>query len=280
MNRRTLSRPLLAVLLLTASASLAHGQLQEADIFKQGPLEGDLGPRASIKVPAHFLFVPTNQMPTFARLTKNPHGPGDVGAVLHEDGNWSVWFGFEESGYVKDDEKDKIDADAILKNIKEGTAASNPERVRLGGAPLNIVGWEQKPFFDPDTKNLTWAVRASSEGHEVINYESRILGRRGVMSATLIVAPDKLAQTLPAFKQLLTGYSYKSGEKYSEWREGDKVAAYGLTALIAGGAVAAAAKSGLLGKLLKPIIVGIAVLGGAIASFFRRIFGRKSEASS
>ncbi len=58
------------------------------------------------------------------------------------------------------------------------------------------------------------------------------------------------------------------------------MAAYGLTGLITGGAVVAAAKMGLLAKLgvvipksFKIVIVAIAALGAAIAKFFRSIFG-------
>jgi len=45
---------------------------------------------------------------------------------------------------------------------------------------------------------------------------------------------------------MIGGFSYSSGYKYAEWRSGDKVAAYGLTALVAGGAGVALVKSGLL----------------------------------
>jgi uncharacterized membrane-anchored protein len=74
---------------------------------------------------------------------------------------------------------------------------------------------------------------------------------------------------------LITNYSYTSGNTYAEFKEGDKIAKYGLIGLIAGGALFAAAKTGLLGKFLKPILIGLAVVGGAIAKFFKKIVGRE-----
>ena len=80
---------------------------------------------------------------------------------------------------------------------------------------------------------------------------------------------------LPESKKLLTGFEYISGERYSEWRTGDKIAEYGLAGLVAGGAAAVLIKSGLLAKFLKPIILGIAVVFSWIGKV---LFGRRSQA--
>jgi len=45
---------------------------------------------------------------------------------------------------VKDNEK--IDADAILKTLKENTEASNAERKRRGWPELHVVGWSIPPL--------------------------------------------------------------------------------------------------------------------------------------
>ena len=58
------------------------------------------------------------------------------------------------------------------------------------------------------------------------------------------------------------------GQAYSDWRSGDKVAKYGLTALIVGGAAAAAVKTGLLFKFWKLIVAGFL----ALVAFVKRAF--------
>jgi uncharacterized membrane-anchored protein len=89
------------------------------------------------------------------------------------------------------------------------------------------------------------------------------------MEATLVTDPQILEATLPNFTNLLSGYEFQSGERYAEYRQGDKLATLGLTALVTGGAVAIAAKTGILQKFWKIIV--FALIG--IAAFFKKIFG-------
>jgi uncharacterized membrane-anchored protein len=76
------------------------------------------------------------------------------------------------------------------------------------------------------------------------------------------------------FKAVLAGYSFNEGERYAEYRSGDKVAEYGLSALIIGGAAAAAAKSGAFKGLAKFIGIGVIALFASIGGFFKRLFRR------
>ncbi len=100
----------------------------------------------------------------------------------------------------------------------------------------------------------------------------------------LVVDPDQLPATLPTFKNLLAGYSFQSGGKYAEYRPGDKIAKYGLAALVVGGAAVGAAKLGLLGPVIllfkkawKLVIVAIAAVAAFFKKIFARLFGSKSE---
>jgi uncharacterized membrane-anchored protein len=97
------------------------------------------------------------------------------------------------------------------------------------------------------------------------------------MSATLVSDEENLTENIKEFKKSLEGFSFNSGEKYSEYKAGDKVAAYGLTALIAGGAAAIATKKGLWGAIAaflaaswKFIAVGVVAVGAWIRSIFKR----------
>ena len=104
-----------------------------------------------------------------------------------------------------------------------------------------------------------------------MNYLTKLLGRDGIMNVTLVCDPEDLDSILPSYQDLLVGHSYKSGKSYAEYRDGDKIASYGLTALIAGGALYGAAKLGLLGNLIlffkkgfKFIIIGLVAVGAGI----------------
>jgi uncharacterized membrane-anchored protein len=239
--------------------------------FQSGPLTGKLGNLATIQVPEGYLFVEGKaECAKFIEATQNFPSRRELGVIVPVDGSkWWLLFEFEDVGYVKDDEKDKLDGDKILNNMKEATEAGNAERRKRGWGELQVTGWYQAPRYNTETHNLEWAARARSKEGESVNYEIRLLGRRGVMSAELIGSPEEMDKAVPELRKLLTGFTYLKEESYAAYRPGDKVAEYGLTALIAGGTLAVAAKSGLLGKLWKVILAGIL----AVVAGIKRLFG-------
>lgn len=122
-------------------------------------------------------------------------------------------------------------------------------------APSNL-DWFAVFSFDPVEK-----------GSMHVNYTSRLLGRSGVMSAVLVSSPQTLNDDMKAFNGALASYQFNAGEQYAEFKSGDKIAEYGLAALVVGGAAAAAAKAGLfksLGKFLWVIGGGAAMAGWAL----------------
>ena len=97
------------------------------------------------------------------------------------------------------------------------------------------------------------------------------------MNAILVSEPATLDKDIRAFKTALDSFSFDTGERYFEYRAGDKVAEYGLTGLIVGGAVAAAAKTGvlkILGKFSLLILVGIGALFAGVIRWIRSLSQR------
>jgi uncharacterized membrane-anchored protein len=292
MSRLIVSRiaamPLAIAAALTIGVS-AHAQSNEQENpfdaidWKDGPAEGRLGSVGKLAIPEGCRFTDASGAHRFMELTENP--PGDeIGVLLcatAPEGNpaasdtWFVVFEYDESGYVKDDEKSQLDADKILATLQEGNEAGNRERRRRGWTELTLDGWERPPYYDEGTHNLTWATRGISEGDTSVNHSVRLLGRGGVMKADLVTRHSSFEHALPAFANVVAGTAFLPGNTYGEWRAGDKVAAYGLTALVAGGA---AAKLGLFGKLWKAVAAaGKAIIVGVIAvvAWLRSLFRRK-----
>jgi uncharacterized membrane-anchored protein len=134
---------------------------------------------------------------------------------------------------------------------------------------MSIVGWHEAPHYDVRTNNLSWAIVGESQGERTINRIVKLLGRRGVMTATLVSSPDELTLAIPKTDSLLGGFRYRPGSTYAEYLPGkDKLAQYGLTALVVGGGAAALASSGLLAKLWKPIAAGLVAIGAALRRMF------------
>jgi uncharacterized membrane-anchored protein len=237
--------------------------------------QGDIGGMATITIPTGFTFTGKSgtikMMELYGNLTSGQEG----GYLAPKDHSWFAVFEFDEVGYVKDDEKDNLDADAILSSMKENQKEGNKELARRGMETLEVVGWKTPPFYNPATNNLEWAILLrSASGGETLNYKTKLLGRKGVMEVVLVCDEKQLDTVLPQFQDLLEGFAFNPGLTYGEYQKGDKIAKYGLTGLILGGTVLAAAKSGLLGKLLKPILGGLVIIG----LFIKRLFGRKSAA--
>lgn len=251
---------LIALLLAPA---LAIGQTDvRAELGKlnwiNGPAKGEIGTKASIQIPKGYVFLGERDTRRFIELMGNP--PSDNHYLIAPKAlNWFAVFSFNESGYVKDDEK--IDADALLKQMKENDGPSNEERKNLGMELLYTDGWQVEPHYDTQTKRLEWGMRLRTAAGEMnINYTSRILGRSGVMSAVLVSGLQSLDQDTREFKAVMQNFNYNSGETYAEFRQGDKIAEYGLAALILGGAAAVATKKGFW-----------AVIGGFIAAFWKAL---------
>jgi uncharacterized membrane-anchored protein len=237
---------------------------------------GQVGQYATLKVPEGYLYTggagTIKLMETYGNLTNG----SELGYIAPDDLAWFAVFEFDECGYVKDDEKSSLDAKAIMKQMREGQNEANKQLKKMGRPTLEVLGWHTEPFYNSTTNNLEWAVRLKSEGSasETINYRTKLLGRRGVMDVVLVCGEDQLDTVVPEYQKLLTGYAYNSDQSYAAFSQGDRVAEYGLTGLIVGGGLLAAAKSGLLSKLIKPIIAGLIIAG----AFLKRLFTRNSEA--
>jgi len=276
--RSTICRLAVCLALLPAAAAAQLDKIPWA----KGPTKGVLGAEATITVPASCLFTGMDGVKAFLEATQNNASGNERGVLLcpanGTNDTWFVLFSYDQSGYVRDDEGASLDADAILESVRRGTDAGNRERKRRGWGTLTVEGWATKPFYDRATNNLTWAITArDNEGGRTVNHSVRLLGRGGVMHADLVTTPEQLAVLVPTFNTMIGGYTYSSGYKYAEWRSGDKVAAYGLTALVAGGAGVALVKSGLLVKFWKLIVIGFAALVGALKRLWSRITGKRSE---
>ena len=247
-------------------------QIEKLD-WKLGPNQGDIAGTATIVVPKGSAFLGSAGTRRFLELQGNL---GDDNSFTFAPGDlsWFSVFSFDRSGYVSDDEK--INPDELLTIMKKSNAEGNEERRRRGLETLVLEDWFVTPHYDIQTRRLEWGTRLrQASGGVTVNYAIRLLGRAGVMSAILVSDPTSLDKDIKSFKTALAGFDFNSGQKYSEFRTGDKVAEYGLTALIVGGAAAAAAKSGAFKFLGK--FVGIGVLGGLAAAWaaIRGFFSRK-----
>jgi len=236
----------------------------------EGPGTQRIGGMATIDFPESYLA--TGSTGTRDLMQEWGNIPGrELALIASNNVSWVVTFDFEDIGYVEDDEKDDLDADDLLENLQEIQEAGNEARKKQGLETLELIGFARKPYYDEEFNSLAWAIKLRAEsGNISINHNIKLLGRKGVMNATWVGSPEDYKTAMTEVTPILKQFKFTAGQKYSDFRDGDKIAEYGLTGLVAGGALFALAKTGLLKKLLKPLIF----VGVAIAAFFKKIFGR------
>lgn len=280
---RSIYRLLLAATLACAGAGAAHAQSGQ-DIGQKirslpwvvSPAAGSISNKATVDLQG-MRFLDPEGASRFLEITGNlPRS--DAYVLGRNDLGWWAVLHFLPEGYVKDDER--IDQAELLKILKEGNARAAEERRKRGLPALTLEGWQLPPQYDREYKRLEWAtLLRDAHGNRIVNYTTKLLGRSGYTSATLVSEPGSFSSDVAEFKQALRKVEYVPGERYSEWKPGDKVAAYGLGALVVGGAAAVATKKGfwaLLGTMIAggwKVLVG---LGVAALAWVRNLFKRKS----
>ena len=241
--------------------------------------KGEIADKASVKIPSGYAFLGEADTSKLLQAFGNPPSSDHL-LIAPKSLDWFAVFSYDDTGYVKDDEK--IDADDLLKSMQSGDKAGNEQRKKLGLEALYTDGWQVPPHYDTATKRLEWGLRLRGEsGEKNVNYTSRILGRSGVMTATLVSDTATLAQNTEEFKKVLAGFDYNSGQTYAEFKNGDKVAAIGLGALVLGGAAAVATKKGLWGAIAGFLAAGWKIVAAAAVALFAgigKLFGRKKAA--
>lgn len=258
----------------------AFAQAEKA--ARKGPVDIELAGQAVLHLPAGHQWIPQPQATQLLHAMGNPgNDPRLQGLVFPTGGqSWFMPVRFEASGYVKDDDARDWKADELLKTYREGTEASNEERVKMGAQAIEVVGWAEKPAYDAGAHRLVWAMssrekNAPANAAQGVNYNTYALGREGYFSLNLVTGLDELPKHKPAAQAMLAALDYKPGKRYADFdAKTDHVAEYGLAALVVG---VAAKKLGLLAlagvffvKFAKIILIGLALAGGLVVKLFKR----------
>lgn len=279
------------VLGLAAMPSLAQ-KLTDAEVekiradataaAKNGPTKIALAGQASLDLPANRIFVPQPHAGLLLKAMGNPGTDPSLHGLIfpNSDAGWFMTVRFENAGYIKDDDAKDWNAEDMLKTYREGTEASNDERIKMGATPLEVVGWAEPPRYDAGSHRLVWAMSlrdkgAPADARQSVNYNTYALGREGYFKLNLVTALDSLGTFKPEAATMLAALNYNDGKRYADFNSStDRVAEYGLGALVVG---IAAKKLGLFAmigvffaKFIKIILLAVAGLGAAATKLFKR----------
>jgi len=238
---------------------------------------------ATLHVPDNFFYIgPEDTEKMLTQIWGNPPSsartlgmlfPSNATATGQE--TWGVTIEYQEDGYVSDEDAEDIDYTELLTTMQENIEASNKERQAQGYEALHLVGWAASPYYDKVSHKLHWAqeLQFGTQSNNTLNYNIRVLGRKGVLILNFVAGMDQLSMIDEQIDTVLNIAEFNEGSRYADFNPDiDKVAAYGIGALIAG---KVAAKLGLLATILllfKKFWL-LAILG--VGGFFKKIFGRK-----
>ncbi len=237
---------------------------------------------ASLNVPENFYFLNAKDSETvLVDVWGNPPGQNVLGMLFpanftpFDEDSWAVTIEYEEDGYVSDGDAADINYSDLLEQMKDDTRSASKERMDAGYEAIELIGWASPPYYDEQAHKLHWAkeIKFGENPRHTLNYNIRVLGRKGVLVLNFIAGMEQKPVIEEKLDTVLALADFDQGVRYSDFNpEIDKVAAYGIGALVAGKVLA---KTGFLAvalvflkKFAVIILVGLGALG-------RTLFGRK-----
>lgn len=247
-----------------------------------GPAEQAMLDEAKFSIEKGQIFIPHDEGAALMRAVGNRIGPTFVGLIMDPNADWLATVNFIKEGFVKDGDAKEWNADELLDSLRKGNDQTNEERRQRGFDTLDILGWIEPPAYDAATHRLVWSVavhnhNAAPDVGDTVNYNTYLLGREGYFSIDFINPRATIEARKPLARQLLADLSFVPGKRYEDFSAStDKVATYGLAALIGGIALK---KLGLLAlgaaffvKFAK--LIALAFFGG-IAAFKKFVLGKR-----
>ena len=220
----------------------------------------------------------------FGWLVSGVEFPGTEAILAYQSGDSAVvYYEWRDEGYVSDSDWSDVDADELLTQYKESTVASNEERAKNGFPPMEVVGWLQPPSYDATTRTVTYAMELKDTDSHWANAVALRLGRTGYTELTWAGSIESLKNSgnHPELLQAaLDTHAFDQGYRYTDFQEGDKVAAYGIAGLVAT-ALGLKFSKGIIAALIavliagKKIIIPVAVVAvAALAKYGKKLFNR------
>lgn len=240
---------------------------------------------ATLRLPDGFRYLdPEQSRMVLEDWWGNPPGERTLGMIFPagvgptaEDG-WGVVLTYSAEGHVPDADAEEIDYDELLREIQRASRERSREHERQGYPAIEVVGWAAEPSYQPATHRILWAreLRVGDNEESTLNYDVRVLGRRGVLSMNAVASMSKLETVEQALATLLPVVEFDQGNRYEDFDPGrDSLAAYGLGGLVAG---KLAAKVGLFKGLLALLLAAkkllvLAVI--AVVAGLKRVLSAK-----
>ncbi len=218
-------------------------EIEHSLVYINGAIVLDSG-NAVLTIPPSFKFLNRPQSVfVLSKIFGNPNDNSLLGmlvpknkGILDKDG-WVFTISYQGIGYVEDKGANEINYDEILDGLKKEVKEENIVRITKGYNSYELIGWASPPFYDQHKKVLHWAkeVRFGKDKVNTLNYNLRILGRKGVYVLNAIASMSQLKEVESLIDEVIGSIQFLKGYKYEDFKPGfDKEARFNIKALVSG----------------------------------------------
>lgn len=267
---------------VTAAEFIEALQPQEGHISLPGGI-------AELNLPSSFRYLSPDSAETLlVEGWGNPPGNATLGMVIPsylnplEKEGWGIVITYSDDGYVSDADAEEINYTELLEEMKESSKQESQQRIADGYGKMLLTGWAEPPRYEKSSHKLYWAQEFVTDytAENALNYNIRVLGRHGVLVLNAVAGMNQIDRIREEMPALLAVTEFTAGNRYEEFDSNtDKVAEYGLAALVAGGV---AAKMGLFTKFFALLLAFkklLFIAGAAVIGWISRVFGKKRNST-
>lgn len=205
-------------------------------------------------------------------------GPSLLGVIipagehLASPTSWAVVLSYDEIGHVAESDQGRMDFDGLMNRLQAAGAESNKARKASGFDTMDLTGWAIAPRYNRKNHALFWARRFSvtRQQEDTLNYDVRVLGRRGVISLNAIAGMSRVTDIEDASPALISMVRFNEGHRYGDYKPTtDRRADLTLSGLVLGGLPAAAIPSATNSYSAPGIWIGLLPLALVLGLLFR-----------
>lgn len=239
---------------------------------------------ATLNVPQGFKYLgPEDAHTVMVDMWGNPPQELGLGMLFpankgpNDEDTWGIEIEYEDTGHIKDKDARKANYGNLLESMQDDIEDGNALRQSMGYDAIELIGWAAPPRYDEVNKKLYWAkeLKFGESDDHVLNYDIRVLGRSGVLILRGIAHIEALNEMQQHIEPVLASVNFTEGNTYADFNPKiDRVAAYGITGLIAGKVLAKAGLFAVIAKFGKFIILGLV---GVFVAARKTIFGSKDK---
>jgi uncharacterized membrane-anchored protein len=213
----------------------------------EGPAAVQLGQVASFAVPVGFRFLPPSRQAGARASDPSADTVSDedepiTALVAPDDGSWSMGVQVNRVGYVDTRSVDLDPAELASTMARRGAASPFDTASRAPVSNMKTVTWVRAPRWDAGEHQLDWIDAETVAGAGAVSNTTYLnavkFGRRDAVSMQLELDGDgsnnRAIGLIKTFDQLAGRLSFRAGQSYADYRDGEATASLSLTDYITG----------------------------------------------